>query len=447
MNANGGYERSLEGTKARKGLPVWLTAVLSLLILGAGIGIAVVLVKTRPTPTKEKEAVIAPMVEVMPAHVGAHPIKMQVSGEVLPAKKVVVMPEVGGRIVWQSDELVPGGLIKSGKPLLRIDPRDYALALQQQQAQLSSQQLQLQIEKGRGKVAEKEWEIFQEERKKLGLPLLSDEEAQKLATRTPHLESAAVGVDAAQSNIARAQLQLSKTNLTAPFNAIVQMENVEKGQLVTPTSQLATLVGTDAFWVQVSIPIDKLDFLDLPKGDELGARARVWAETGRGRIERDGHILRLLGDLDPVGRMARLIVEIPDPFMLEKSKASADESDTSSKLPLLVGSFVRVEIEGITLKNVVKIPRSALQPNNEVFVVTADDKLSIRKIDVLWSGEDAVLARGPVRDGDRLITSALSTPVEGMLLRVVEPASPGATKPKGSAAEAEKASEAQETVQ
>jgi multidrug efflux pump subunit AcrA (membrane-fusion protein) len=409
-----------------RGLPAWLSAILVLGILAAAGGAAALLVKTKPKPAREPDVETATLVEVAPVRVGTQPVAMRLAGQVLPARKLVLMPEVGGSVVWLSDALVPGAFVKAGQPLVRIDPRDYALALQAQGAQLSSQELALEIERGRRKVAEREWELFKKERQAAGLPVPDPNDpgsGAALALRAPHLESAEVAVGSARSALDKARLALSRTTLSAPFNAFVQAESAEKGQLVTPGFALATLVGTDAFWVQVSIPIDKLAFVKLPERGRPGSRARVWLETGTGRIEREGAVLRLLGDLDPVGRLARLLVEIDDPFFLREGPAAPAQEGAPprAKLPLLLGSFVRVEIEGVELADVVEIPRKAVFERDAVHVVGKDDKLEIRRVQVVWSNETSVFAKGPLADGDRVVVTLLAAPVEGTKLRVVAP--------------------------
>jgi RND family efflux transporter MFP subunit len=404
-------------------LPRWLSAILFVVILGGGIGVAVTFVKTRPEPAKEAEEATLPVVEVVTVESGAQAVELQLSGQVQPSRQIVVMPEVGGRVVWQNEEIVPGGLIEAGDPIVRIDPRDYALAVKQQQAQLSSQQLSLEVEKGRGKVAEREWELFKKEREALGLPVPEDGD-ETLALREPYLDSAKVGVRSAKSGLSRARLQLSKTIITAPFNAFVRTESVEKGQLVTPGMQLATLVGTDAFWVQVSVPIDKLAFVRLPRGDEPGSKAKVFLETGNGRVEREGRVVRLLGDLDPVGRLARVLVEVKDPFLLEKGAGTGtlelsdpESGDERSHLPLLLGSYVQVEIEGVELGDVQRIPRLALQENSKVYRLDDSDALTMETVEVVWGTQDYVVVRGPLKKGDRLVVTNLASPVNGMRVR------------------------------
>jgi len=220
------------------------------------------------------------------------------------------------------------------------------------------------------------------------------------------------------------------------------MERVDLGQLVGPQSQIATLVGTDAFWVQVSIPIDKLPYVKLPQGDKLGSHARIWVDTGQGRIERDGRVIRLLGDLDPAGRMARLVVEVQDPFGLkpkpsgESSLAKqSDEMDaggpTPSALPLLLGSFVHVDIEGKLLEQVVEIPRRALRSDNTVWLLNAKNELTVKSVRVVWSTSQSTIIRGSLATGDRVIVSRLGGAVSGMKLRVITPQPASTTSRRG----------------
>jgi hypothetical protein len=162
--------------------------------------------------------------------------------------------------------------------------------------------------------------------------------------------------------------------------------------------------------------MDKLDFVALPRGDTPGSTAKVWIETGRDKVERDGRVVRLLGDLDGVGRMARLLVEVDDPFDL----ATKDPKERG--MPLLLGAYVRVAVDGVALEGVAEIPRRALREQDKVYALTADNTLSIRTINVVWGTDDTVLVTGPLKNGDRLVTSSLSTPVEGMKLRAAESA-------------------------
>jgi len=380
-----------------------LKVLLPLLAIAAGIGIFTMLVRTKPQPSRSQREQSATLVEVQRAEAGNHQVVVSYHGEVVPSKRIVLQPDVGGRVVWQSPELVPGGRFAEGDRIVRIDPRDYQVALEQQQSAVEQARTQLEQERGRQTVAEREWELFGEEGE-------SSEQGRALALREPQVRAARVAVDAAESGMRRARLTLSRTTLAAPFDAIVTSESVDPGQLVGPQYQLATLVGSDAFWVRVSVPMEMLRWIDVPgmRGAEEGSPARVRQEAGENVIEREGRVVRLLGDLDPVGRMARILVEIDDPYALE------DEDS----LPMLLGSFVDVEILGDVVEDVYEVPRTALREGERVWLVDADDQLELRDVEIAWRTEDSVWVRTGLEDGDRLVTSRIPTPVEGMRLRL-----------------------------
>lgn len=414
----------------KSGLPRWASVILSFVFVFVAVGMAAALVKTKPKPKKEAEAAVAPAVEIVSVAVGDKPVKLRLQGEVTAAQSLVLMPEVGGRVVWQDAQLVAGGFVSAGQPLVRIDPRDYSLAVQQQQAAVSSQSLQLQVEQGRRTIAEREWQLFK------GVPpggvASAAPSGSALALREPHLKSAEVALESARSGLAKAQLQLTRTVITAPFNGFIQSENVEVGQLVSPQSQLATLVGTDSFWVRVSIPVDQLGFVTLPRGEQAGSSVTVWTDTGKGRIVRRGRVIRLLGDLEPSGRMARIIVELDDPFGRTHSAGDSSPQPTSggetdgmrgpaeSDLPLLLGSFVHAEVDGDTLSGVAELPRRAMQSEGLVYVLGEDERLVVRKVEVIYGGEEKVLVRGELKEGDRAIVTPLAVPVVGMQLRLAD---------------------------
>mgnify|MGYP005608846153 FL=1 len=214
--------------------------------------------------------------------------------------------------------------------------------------------------------------------------------------------------------------------LRAPFNGFVKIEAVDVGQLVTPQMPLATLVGSDRFWVQVSVPVDRLTAVDVPgmNADEgKGAVAVIAQDVGGQRIERTGRVLRLLGDLDPVGRMARLRVEIDDPLGLAAPpKPGSKQTSARPGLPLLLGAFVEVAIEARELGEVIELPRLALRDGSGVYVYGPDGRLIVRDVKIAWRTEKTVLIREGVTAGEEVIVSRLPSAVPGMLLR--KPAAP-----------------------
>ncbi len=188
--------------------------------------------------------------------------------------------------------------------------------------------------------------------------------------------------------------------------------SVELGQLVGPTARLATLVGTDHFWVQVSLPFESLSAVRVPGVNAaVGSAARVVQTVGAGTVERAGTVVRLLSDLDPAGRMARVLVEIDDPLGLARPPEERG-------LPMLLGASVQVEIDAGVLPSAFEVPRVALREGDVVWLVGADGRLAVRPVRVAWREREAVLVGEGLAAGDRVISSPVPSAVAGMALRV-----------------------------
>ena len=218
----------------------------------------------------------------------------------------------------------------------------------------------------------------------------------------------------AQSSLDDAQLQLDRTVIRAPFNGFIQDEFVDIGQLVNAQTRIATLIGSDEVWVEASVPVKYLPWINLPQRDGVGSTVTVIHDAGDFRASWQGQVIRLMGSLSDVGRTAKLLISVNDPFNLA---ANADKQ----KSPLLVNTYVKVQIEGKRLHNVFALPEIAIRQNDQggdsVWVMDANNRLSIRKIDILLKQQMNNLIREGLQDGDRIITSRLGTPLPGMKLR------------------------------
>lgn len=321
--------------------------------------------------------------------------RVEATGVVQPAQQVVLTPQVSGRIVWQSDEMQPGSRVEKGKVLARIDPTEFELLVEQARSSVRSAEVELELEKGRQRVAEREWALLGDGRDPAEAPL---------ALRKPQLQASEQALRAAKSSLKQAELNLQRTFLVAPFNAVVLDENVDVGQVVGQQTTVATLVGTDELWVRVSVPVSQLPAVELPSDDEPGSRAVVEQRLGGGaNVVRDGSVARLLGQLDPQTRTAQLLVAIPDPM-------KADDGG----LPLLPGAYVDVRIDGRILENVFRVPRIAIDGADKVWVVEREGTLASRTVNIGWREADDVIVTDGLEDGVQLVVSPLSLPIENM---------------------------------
>jgi hypothetical protein len=407
-----------------------LRTLLPILVVAVAVLGARALMTAKPHVEAKPQASREVPVTVLRAQPSAHPTQLQALGEVKPVHRLVLQPEVSGRVIARSGSLVPGGLLQRGEQLVRIDARDHAAAVAQQAAAIEQAHMTLVDEKGRKQVAEYDWG---EQRDKLS------EEARAFALREQHMRSAEAVLSAARSQHARARRDLGKTSVRVPFDALVLDATVELGQLVTPQASLAVLVAVDRYWIEVAVPVAQLVHFEIPgvniAADQKGSATKVLLDAGGGVvIEREGYIERLLGQVDARGRMARVLVAVDDPLGIKAAEARLAEEvapETArprATLPLLIGSFVRVQIAGSPLEDTTEVPRVALVDDHQVWLVV-DGVLRAREVEVVWRTADNVLVRG-LRAGDQVVTTPLATPTEGMAVRIDdEPALIAAAKP------------------
>jgi RND family efflux transporter MFP subunit len=373
-----------------------------LLLLGLGVG--VYLVRTAPKTVAEPETKTLKTVLTLVLSPSTHRIHIEALGNVIPAKQVTLSSEVAGRVVRLHDQLVAGGHVRAGDEILGIDDADYQINLSEQKAVLAEAQCELELEQGRKVVAAREWEQLKREMPEI-------EVNQDLVLRVPHQRKMEATIARAASAIAKAELDLRRTSVIAPFNALVLEESVELGQLLNVGDTVASVAGADEFWVQTSVRQDELPRIQLPTPSIQGAPAKITLETGDDGVVYQGEVIRLLSDLEPNGRNARVIVRIKDPL--------SAKADTPS-VPLLLRSFVRVEIDAGELADVIALDRPQLHEGDQVWVVDASDALQIRQAEVLWKQGEIVYVANCLEAGDRIVMSSLRSVVPGT---VVEPIS------------------------
>jgi len=380
-------------------------ALLCGIIIAGGVWSASYLTRSTPKANRQPPAKIIPRVQVQTLVPTNQTIIIKATGTVVPAKKITLKSPVAGEVIKTNPEFSKGGFLKKNTLVLRVDDTDYQLALVRKQSEMVSARYAIALEQGRQEVARREWALINQNQSS------GDDE---LALRKPHLEKVQADLTAAGAGIKQAKLNLQRTQIHSPFNAIVLAKHVETGSQLTVHEPLADLVGTDEYWAQVSIPADRLKWISIPVSREkAGSAARVIYRDA----ERSGSVIKLLGDLEPQGRMARLLIAIKDPLGLKQ--LGLKQSDTH-RPPLLIGEYVQVEIAGKQMDNIYRIPRAALRNNTHLWIADKDKKLKIRPVETIWRDTDAVFIQSGLKTGEQLIMSDLSTPIAGMPLHLVE---------------------------
>lgn len=392
-----------------KGKPFVTARILKIfipvLLVAAGAVGAWKIIESRPEIQTEAVAPVIPMVRTVVVKPESLRLSVQSQGTVSARTVTDLIPQVSGRVIYVSPSMVAGGFFAKDEVLLRLEQKDYELALINARSAVAQAELRLQQETAEAEVAAAEWE-------KLG----NKKEATPLVLRKPQVVQASASVEAARAMLEQAALDLERTEIKAPFDGRVRRESVDVGQFVSRGSPLAQLYSIDIAEVRLPLSSDELAYVDLPleyrneNGQEVEGPAVMlrsdWAGeeyTWRGRIARTE------GEIDEATRMLYVVAEVRDPYA-----RGAD----AKRPPLAVGMFVRAEILGKRLSGAIVLPRSAVRNSNTVYVVDSDERLRIRGVDVFKRERERVILRSGLVEGERVCISPMEAVVDGMAVRV-----------------------------
>ncbi len=233
----------------------------------------------------------------------------------------------------------------------------------------------------------------------------------QLAERS--LENALAASLSAEAALERAQLDMERTQIKAPYAGRVRNEAVDIGQFLQKGAPVTTIYSTEAMEIKLPIPDAHLAFLDesLALNGVVGADLAipvVLTANFAGRAQNwTGRLVRTEGSIDERSRFIYLVAEVAEPV-----------NESGTQLP--VGLFMTAEITGRQVDNVAALPRSSLRADNQVMVIDSDNTLHFRKVEVLRLTDDEVLVSGGLDDGERVSISPLQFVVEGMPVTIVD---------------------------
>jgi hypothetical protein len=168
--------------------------------------------------------------------------------------------------------------------------------------------------------------------------------------------------------------------------------------------------------VHASVPVSELGALRIPgvnADTQSASTATVELNAGDRTITKQGRVARLLGDLDPAGQVARVVIAVDDPLDLRRAATERE--------PLLLGAHVEVGISAGRADNVFELPSVAVRGDRHVWVLE-DGALAIRPVYIAWRTPHSVFVDSGLREGEKVVLSNIAAPVPGMKLRADEAA-------------------------
>ena len=441
--------------------------IIPLGILTAGIAAFLFMGSQPPPERKQADAAVAAPVQTAEVVVETGGLTIESDGVVVPLREVTLAAEVGGRVLRKADACNEGQFVKAGTLLFEIDPRDYELDVERLERELkqAGHAIEELDEELAQSVTTTDLARRQVDLARRDVARLENLKAGKIVTESEHDRAIREELTAAnalaslegQSRVlakrrnrlleaqslastmlGKAKLDLSRTRIVTPVDGIVVEDKVEQDSFVAKGSPLVTIEDTRAAEVRTSLQMGEVARVwGGRRSDGAGAReaheqldtpATVVFTVGDAAYEWKGVLSRQEGrGLDEKTRTLPCRVLVGDPravTALDRYGAPLPQLPAGAPQSLLRGMFVEVRVHVDNPEQLVSIPEEAQRPSGEVWVMRDGRLVVLKPRAVQVSGGRVVFdsASSGLLPGDRVVTSQLSHPRDGMA--IVEAVSP-----------------------
>lgn len=346
-----------------------VNATLLPLLIAAAIGIAMLLVNSREQP----------QTSVPPRHVPAVEVTLVEPREVIPEVEsfgvtraylnTELSPQVAGEIVEIGPNFDAGRTVKKGELLARIDPTDYEALLAERESALAQAETTLTDERTRARIAEQDWAASG---RKVS-------EAPDFALRKPQLAAAEAQVRSAQQAVEKARADVKRTEMRAPYDAVVTARNTAPGNQATIGAVIGTLISDRRLEIELPLSPRQLRLFDA---DDLNSgRVEVTLTSPNHPVlEWKGKVDRVHPEVDATNRTVRVIVAIEDSFPTDGT-------------PGFVGTFLNARIPVKPLPEVIELEESQVVTDSFIWTVSSNATLQSQSIEIVHAAKGIILAR------------------------------------------------------
>lgn len=343
----------------------------------------------KPEPPKKDEPRLDMLVDVLTLERAADTFSIRSQGTVRPRTQTLLSAEVSGAIVEISPKFIAGGVFGKGEVLLRIDPTNYRVAVDKAEALVAQRQIEYD---GAAKLKSQGYRAEAE------------------------LASAAAALASAKAELVSARRNLERTYIRLPYEGMVLSKDADLGQSVTPGTRLGMTFATDVAEIRLPLTDQDLAFIELPAAVEVAGTgeatglAVTLSATQRGQLEEwEARIVRSEGVVDERSRVTYAVARVEDPYRLH-----------SQGVPLPIGTFVAASIEGRSPAETIRVPRAALRGSDELVFITDDNRIQLRRVQILRTDSEFAYVSGGAKVGERISVTAIEAPINGMSVRTTD---------------------------
>ncbi|MCF6312484.1 MAG: efflux RND transporter periplasmic adaptor subunit [Verrucomicrobiales bacterium] len=379
--------------------------LLPLLVLGLAISGYRYLVASKPEPRQHTMPPVVTQVKATRLQPQSYQVQLESRGTVRPRTTTTLIPEVAGTIIEMSPAFREGGFFEKGDLLLKIDPLNYQTAITISQAALAQAKAALEEEKARAVQAVENWKRLG----KTGKP-------SELVLRIPQLAEAEARLASSKASIIRAQRDLERTIIRAPYAGRILSKEVDIGQYVSPGTSLGRCYAVD--YVEIRLPLTnrQLAFIDLPESyrhqnpaekNKAKSKVTLTGSIGAQNAQWTGEIVRVEGAIDQLSRQLFVVAQVDDPY----------KKDQQHRPPLKIGLFVHATIQAKKLENVFVLPRQAVRAGNEVIIIDQKNRIRRQTTSPIWSDKKSIIIpageQGGLKPGEIICLTPLAFPANG----------------------------------
>jgi RND family efflux transporter MFP subunit len=361
----------------------YIKIISALMILLAGIFAFKYLNGHKVKQVKKPVKILPPIVKVLPLQKKNMRMTITATGTVVPLHESLIQPQVAGKIVYVSHSFLTGKIVKKNELLIKLEQKDYLTALKNAEANYAKALLNLEKVKNEAERAINEWN---REKKRFKLKKPS-----ALRMFKPQLKSAEANVKAAEKMLELARINLSRTEIKAPFKGIIREKRLDLGTFAAKGTVLGKIASIENVQVVTPVPDFDYPFIDFENNKNVEITLKLGEKTFKfiGKLDRSSKYI------EPDTRMIKLYTIVKNPYQ-----------KISQEIPLFIGSFVNVKFKSKFFENIAKIPLTALHNSNEIWIAK-NNKLIVKKVKIIRIDKNFAYISGDFENRALLIISNL----------------------------------------
>ncbi len=309
-----------------------------------------------------------PKVSVVEATAQTYSASIQGFGEAIPRYSLELTSDISGAIDMISNQFATGNIVTPDDTLASLNDTSYRAAVASAKANLANATVALMEEEHQAKQALNEWQSSG----------LASSDLSPLVLRAPQLAAAQAELDNAKVALENAERDLSRTQISSPFNALIVTRDIQLGSYVQSGDVIATLMGIDVIEIKIPLSAAKWSQFDLQAYNN-GEPIEVILSSFDKSHTWTGYVTRVENHLDEETRQRSVIVAVDQPLNLDE--------------PLLPNTYLQAQIAGKKHDSLIQLPQTALSKNGDIWYVDNNNQLNKYEAELVYEDDQFIYIR------------------------------------------------------